>query len=83
MDSALFLDFDGVVRLTGETSDRNAFFCKERLDLLADILEPLGTRLVISSDWRSDGQEKCRDYIGHRLARILHPDWQIPVMGWR
>jgi hypothetical protein len=75
-NSVLFLDFDGVVRI----ADR---FCGDRIRLLADILEPTGARVVISSDWRGDGQEKCREYLGSRLSRLFHPDWCIPVKGER
>lgn len=80
MDSILFLDFDGVLRIGlegGWASASSAYFAPEKLRLLADILEPLKTRIVISSDWRDFGLKHCQEQLGSRLSRMIHPDWQI------
>lgn len=78
--SVLFLDFDGVVRINmegGWVSGDSAYFAPEKLKLIADIIEPLKTRIVISSDWRDFGLSHCRKQLGSRLARLIHPDWAI------
>lgn len=78
LNQVLFLDFDGVVRFKDQ-------FSGSHLTLLADILDPTGARVVISSDWRRNGQEWCRNQLGSRLSRMFHPDWCIPTEGerWR
>jgi len=76
MNKILFLDFDGVLRF------ENAF-SGSHLELLADILDGIGARVVITSDWRKQGQEWCRAMIGDRLSRLVHPDWCTSVLGDR
>lgn len=79
MDSILFLDFDGVIRLGidgGWASASSAHFSQQRLDLLVKIIEPLKTRIVISSDHRDFGLAYCQKHLGSRLARMIHPDWE-------
>jgi hypothetical protein len=58
-------------------------FSEDRIRLLCTILEQAKARVVVSSDWRADGEKACRGHMGMRLSRLLHPDWCTPVLGDR
>ena len=87
MDSVLFLDFDGVIRISlegGWIDASSAYFAPEKIRIIAEIIEPLKTRIVISSDHKDFGLEYCRKNLGSRLGRLIHPDWKTAdsIIRW-
>ncbi len=82
-DTVIFLDFDGVIRLSPAVTrglPEIPFkyideFCSERIRLLVVVAKQSGSKIVISSDWRRDyGKEQIKVFLGE-LAEYLHEDW--------
>jgi HAD domain in Swiss Army Knife RNA repair proteins len=85
--SVVFLDFDGVIRVTVEkgffTPDE-AEFCQIRMKVLREVAQITGCRYVVSSDWRNmDNREEIEKHLSPYLAEMLHDDWATPICGHR
>ncbi len=83
----VFLDFDGVIRVTVEkgffTLDE-AEFCQIRMKVLREVAQITGCRYVVSSDWRNmDNREEIEKHLSPYLAEMLHDDWATPICGHR
>lgn len=55
----IFLDFDGVIT----THNSNWALDKEKLDLLGEIIDRTGAKIVISSSWRRGTLERTIEYL--------------------
>lgn len=87
MNPILFLDFDGVIRVSsnqGWVTSKDIQFSQERMDMIADILEKVDAKVVVSSDWRDQGnKEEIKSLLSPRLSNLLHEDWMTPIKGKR
>lgn len=55
----IFLDFDGVIT----TMKSHWNLCKEKMELVKEIVDKTGAKIVISSSWRHSTLESTLDYI--------------------
>lgn len=55
----IFLDFDGVIT----TMKSRWNLCKEKMELVKEIVDKTGAKIVISSSWRHSTLESTLDYI--------------------
>lgn len=76
----LFLDFDGVIRISSEELGWEAEFVYDKLKLVEQICINTGAKIVISSDWRMEAN--VLEMISS-LVPYLHEDWKTPVIGPR
>ena len=82
---AIFLDFDGVIRIPVPTGGANieAEFCNERKLRVARFAMESQARIVISSDWRHrydwSGMATLLEPLIPR--ELLHSDWMTPVLA--
>jgi len=83
----IFLDFDGVIRVEGGNDGGWAMpsidFQPDRMKMISRICEKTGAKIVISSDWRSDGFDKISRLISPYLSPHIHEDWATEIRGYR
>lgn len=82
--TALFLDFDGVVRVedpnvSGWSSGFATDFQADKFRIVKDALIHTQSILVISSDWKDFGYEVVSTILDENgLLDYLHHDWSTP-----
>jgi hypothetical protein len=84
--SIIFLDFDGVIRVSdGGIGMGDGFdFCQSRMKMLATVASQCGARIVVSSDWRNFGnRQEIEILLSPYLDDLLHEDWMTPICGPR
>lgn len=84
----IFLDIDGVLNLRNRTRDRfGPLFHKRWQDNLNHLVEETGSKIVISSSWRSDGldvmqkmwqKRKMAGEVIDRTPFFHNPNYDIP-----
>lgn len=81
-NSVVFLDFDGVIRVSGD--DGHPQFCEERMQMVASACSASGSTVVITSDWRHmESRDEIAELVSPHIAPLLHDDWATPVCGHR
>lgn len=88
MNNILFLDFDGVIRVTPDGCIHNtvakAEFCPRRISYIESFCSTHNIKIVVSSDWRNlDNKDRIIELLGNKLASHLHEDWSTPICGQR
>jgi hypothetical protein len=88
VSKVIFLDFDGVIRVDanegGWSGGLSPIFCPTRMRRVAECCEETDAKVVVSSDWRSDGLADILKEIGRFIPRdLLHETWATPILGHR
>ena len=85
--SVIFLDFDGVIRITmdgGWLGPDRSEFCQLRMKVLREVCQKTRAKIVVSSDWRNIGnRSEIEGHLSPYLADQLHDDWATPITGHR
>ena len=79
MQKIIFLDFDGVIT----TMATRYSLCSHKCNLLQQVIDRTGARIVVSSSWRENSAEETIAYLNEAPSffRPFVPSWSDNIIG--